>query len=400
MREDPLRIDVVEWIKKNAIALDTVEPNDNFSDLQPLKDILKDVQIVGLGEATHGTREFFTLKHRLIKFLVTELEFDTLAFETPSIGSINAWVRGADIDGRDALRGQSFLVWQTQEIFNLIEWMREFNLRGEHRVIDFVGIDCQISEQMVVEVIARLRATGLGTEEMDALQSSFHSLFSKTSPLDLQSTSAEIVLKLSLLKATAGAPGNSNCETQQLMEILVQGAELFALRADRRSYSRVRDRLMAENAARLVREGRKVIVWAHNGHVSRSYPPSRKTMGAYLNDYFAQNYYAVGFCFFKGVFSSNQRRLGESPEYCIARSPNEHIESLFHRIKQPRLFVDIRTVDGTSDVKRWWSLPQKMQGAGANFNEQRGLATYLVSTETYDGLIYLETTSSSRPLTE
>ena len=47
---------VKEWISQNAIPLKTVEAGHGFQDLQPLKKILKHVQVVGLGEASHGTR--------------------------------------------------------------------------------------------------------------------------------------------------------------------------------------------------------------------------------------------------------------------------------------------------------------------------------------------------------
>jgi erythromycin esterase len=57
------------WLATNAIRLKTVAAGHGFADLQPLKAMIGPARIVALGEATHGTREFFQLKHRLLEFL-------------------------------------------------------------------------------------------------------------------------------------------------------------------------------------------------------------------------------------------------------------------------------------------------------------------------------------------
>lgn len=56
---------VVEWMRTNAIRIATPEAGHGFADMQKLKQVVGDARIVSLGEATHGTREFFQLKHRM-----------------------------------------------------------------------------------------------------------------------------------------------------------------------------------------------------------------------------------------------------------------------------------------------------------------------------------------------
>jgi len=67
---------VLDWIRARAVPLATVEAGHGFADLAPLAAAIGDARIVGLGEATHGTREFFQLKHRLLEWLVSERGFD------------------------------------------------------------------------------------------------------------------------------------------------------------------------------------------------------------------------------------------------------------------------------------------------------------------------------------
>ncbi len=68
-------------IRAQAIALNTAEPGGADDDLLPFKQIVGDASIVGLGEATHGAHEFFTMKTRLIEYLVGTLGFTTIAME-------------------------------------------------------------------------------------------------------------------------------------------------------------------------------------------------------------------------------------------------------------------------------------------------------------------------------
>src|SRR5216684_6674973 len=71
----------VNWIRQHAVRLKTPEAGHGFADMHPLKKIIGNARIVALGEATHGTREFFQLKHRILEFLVAEQGFTVFAIE-------------------------------------------------------------------------------------------------------------------------------------------------------------------------------------------------------------------------------------------------------------------------------------------------------------------------------
>ena len=63
---------VSEWISKNAVPIKSVEAGNGFDDLKAVGDFVGDARIVSLGEPTHGNREVFQMKHRLLEYLVTE----------------------------------------------------------------------------------------------------------------------------------------------------------------------------------------------------------------------------------------------------------------------------------------------------------------------------------------
>src|SRR5215471_2254556 len=79
--ESPAPEELASWLKANAIALGSVQPDAGFADMAPLKAHLLNARIVAMGEATHGTREFQQLKIRMFRFLVEQLGFTVFGIE-------------------------------------------------------------------------------------------------------------------------------------------------------------------------------------------------------------------------------------------------------------------------------------------------------------------------------
>ena len=133
-----------EWIRANAIRLSTTEAGRGFADMQALKALIGNARIVSLGEATHGTREFFQLKHRMLELLATEMGFTIFSIEAnmPEAYRLNDYVLNGTGDPAELLRGMYFWTWNTEEVLEMIRWMRAFNASGRGRV-QFTGFDMQ-----------------------------------------------------------------------------------------------------------------------------------------------------------------------------------------------------------------------------------------------------------------
>jgi erythromycin esterase-like protein len=150
---------VKEWIGANAIRLTTAEARHGFSDMRALKKVVGNARIVSLGEATHGTREFFQLKHRMMEFLATEMGFTIFSIEAnmPEAYRLNDYVLKGEGDPAKLLKGMYFWTWDTQEVLDMILWMREFNQSGKGRV-EFTGFDMQtptVAAQIVRDFAAK-----------------------------------------------------------------------------------------------------------------------------------------------------------------------------------------------------------------------------------------------------
>ncbi|QRK12534.1 erythromycin esterase family protein [Archangium violaceum] len=131
-----------------TIPTTTVETGHGFSDLAPLVPVLAQVRVVGLGESTHGTREFFQLKHRMFEFLVSELGFTAFVLEANFTASaaVDHYVLTGEGAPARLLAGLQLWPWNTEEVLALIQWMRAYNADPAHpRKLRFYGMDATLS---------------------------------------------------------------------------------------------------------------------------------------------------------------------------------------------------------------------------------------------------------------
>jgi len=158
----PAQVDestLTAWMKRNARPFDTCTPSERVSDLRDLRTIVGNARIVALGEGTHGTREFFQLKHRITQYLATEMGFTVFAIEAnlPEAWRINDYVLGGPGDPRDLIKGMYFWTWNTEEVLEMVEWMRRFNASKRGR-IEFTGFDMQFPDTAAA-IVRRYLAT-------------------------------------------------------------------------------------------------------------------------------------------------------------------------------------------------------------------------------------------------
>jgi erythromycin esterase len=317
----------ISWIRQNAFPLKSVKAENGFEDLMPLKGILKDVQIVGLGEATHGTKEFFQMKHRMLEFLVKEMGFTVFVMEASYAGcsNINNYVLYGKYDATRALASQGMLVWDTEEVLDMIEWLRRYNqtVPDENKVrfkgIDFRSnyyggsfyiikqyikkVDPQLANQTdsLIGLVEKTDIQELNGINTDSCKNEFLKL------IDNFSLSKENYAQLSSIEEYK--------EVFQRLKIIGQSLTLNFCKGDNpqninTEKTRLRDYYMASNLIGIVQEEKpdtKYVLWAHNGHISKEEPLTEenpRVLGNYLKEAYGDKYYAFGFSFNKGSFQS------------------------------------------------------------------------------------------------
>ncbi len=158
--------EVLQALQVKAVQLKSLDAGEGLEDLQPLKPILYGKRIIALGEATHGTSEFFRMKHRLLVFFVTELGFRHFGMElSPQDGRIlNDYIQGRPADPKKVL----YWPWATQEVMDMLDWMRAYNAGVDPKQrITFHGIDPTVGERdpvMAQNVTSILQESGLDSK--------------------------------------------------------------------------------------------------------------------------------------------------------------------------------------------------------------------------------------------
>lgn len=137
---------IVKSIQSQAYPLKTIEPSKSFEDLKPLKKMIGSAQYVGLGENTHGSSEIFTMKFRLVKYLVTEMGFTNFTMEEDWGNGLklNEYIQTGKGNPREFLN----LLYPTDEIIAMIEWMKDYNANPSNKKkIQFIGLDLKELDQ-------------------------------------------------------------------------------------------------------------------------------------------------------------------------------------------------------------------------------------------------------------
>ena len=401
--------DFREWLQSNAIPFKTTEPESGFDDLMPLKEIIGDARIVALGEATHGTHEFFEMKHRIVEFLVKEMGFNIFAIEAnwPECNAINEYIHTGNGDPEELLHALRLWPWRTQEVLNMIEWMREHNENpGSAPSVSFFGFDMQSSMLARINVAHYLQKVDPEKNYLKEINSLL-----RCSGKDFQ----EVYDYLKSHQSTYEA-----ASSPEEFAFALQSARVCAQTADlEKGGFWARDQYMAENAAWLLTQGgpdAKIILWAHNGHVGIDavywkgispymgsityltrisiYP---KSMGTYLRYQYRDDMVVFGFMFHHGSFNAGGYEYRGIRAHHVGAPPEDSYEYHFASAGLPRFFLDLREVE-FSPVAEWMLEPHPFRTIGSLYSDSYSLSfffyDYALSTM-FDVVIYFEDTTPS-----
>lgn len=410
-------------LKENLIPLETVEASKGFEDMNILKEILKDKQIVAMGEATHGTREFFQMKHRMFEFLVGEMGYRVFAIEDDfaAVQAINEYILDGKGSAREAIKSITSWPWFTEEVLEMIEWMRKYNEDPNHeRKIKFYGFDMQHVYDNTRRILSYMKK---------ADEDIFSQFDSKL----------KYVKNNSVQTLTTGQLNEVKSNVKELQSIFDKNKEIFVKKTSQREYdlvaqqlkvlnqtieisilknkstvqigyesSDMRDRSMAENIKWIIdyesKFGNdKIMLWAHNAHVSKG-DFSWKIMGEHLYEEYKDKYYSIGFEFYSGDFNaysfdSSGKQIGNIQRFTMEKSNPKAFSSIFKDTEIPLSFIDFKSASKNEKVRKILEKKQLFHHIGSAYigvEEQ----SYVTQTpiRAYDGLIFIRDTSSTKVL--
>lgn len=397
----------VNWINENAIKIEDANPDTNltiFNKNVPQK--FANAKIFGFGETTHQGKEFFDLKTKFFKYLVETQDVKVFIMENSYISEapINEWISGGKGNVETIANNFSIGFWQTKEIVNLLEWMRNYNLnKNKNEQIRFYGMDIQIVQDINLEIrnVVKKYDVSVSEElllEVDKCVEKKVNYQESTDWADIQLPKLNKIESI-LLDFKKGMKNENSEEFNSAIRALNYLSQYTYYVQNHRNQDR--DLKMFENAKWIIEnksKNGKAFIWAHNEHINNLKAANyskRKiyNLGKHLKDYYKNDYYSVGFDFGTGKLDGFYSTKDEKPSwktYELKEPFEKTYAETFIEARDDIYFIDIsKALDGNASDFFEKKTKQLVIGGGG-FNPQTNHLYVKKFSEMYDGLIFVK----------
>lgn len=397
----------VPALERAAHPLRSTEPGGDTSDLRALSTMVGNAKVVGLGEATHGSHEFFTMKHRVFRHLVEEKGFTTFALELSwSAGlQIDEYLQTGKGDARQvAKQALANSPWDREEFVSLITWMRDHNRRHPGRTVHFMGDDIgapSINDEFFDRVTGYVRRNHpQSLPKLDKLYTGLRPIndvfaYLRKPPPERQRLAVKAQQALDLISGLKGSGGDAFDWAEQNARSIAQTTKFLTMDVtDPASVSasqRYRDQVMAQNITWWQRRtGHKILLSAQNDHVGyvagdrTTYP---KTQGSFLRDALGKNYTPIGFTFHQGSFLSKDAALtGDWKKFTVGAPDIDMNEHTLDKVRHRNFYFDVRRTSPTAHA--WLNVTRPTRNIGTQHPHPDA---HVAIARSFDVLIHLHT---------
>ncbi|HTX36627.1 MAG TPA: erythromycin esterase family protein [Bryobacteraceae bacterium] len=400
---------VAEELTRRAAPLNGMEGDTG---LDSFGRAVGDARIVALGEATHGTSEFYRLNQRLFEYLVRQKGFTVLAIEAnwPESLAVNRYIQTGEGDPRKVLAGMNFWTWYTEEMLDLIEWMRAYNQSpGKHATLTFTSFDMQFGHEAADKAVDYLkeyapdlagvaRAVYGEAYDIEAHRGALYDARAEGVAAQLASVAHEFDTRH---RELTEASGEEKWRDARQAAAVVQEACTLRIAGRGPGY---RDEAMAGNAEWIAGEAfprEKIVLWAHNAHVRTQGDP--KSMGTFLRERFGRQLYVVGYAFRRGGLRAKGPEGGTAADVKVfdaPPSPEGSGDAVLSGARLPLFFLDLSSVPAAGALGRWLAEPHLFHSVGSSWfpdDPDANLEPGVLSKQ-YNGLIFVEQGHAARPL--
>jgi erythromycin esterase-like protein len=348
------------------------------ADYDRLLDLVGDARVVLLGEASHGTHEFYRERARITRRLITEKDFTGVAVEAdwPDAYRVNCWVRwvGEDKTGHDALGDFERFprwMWRNRDVLDFVEWLRVHNreLSAERR-IGFYGLDLYSLFRSIEAVIgfleqvdpeaakrARYRYSCFEHFGEDTQAYGYAAEFGLTR--SCEDLAIEQLLELqrqarSLSSQDGTLPDDEFFYAEQNARLVKNAEEYYRTMFRGRITSwNLRDRHMAETLEGLLDHlerkhgGSKVVVWEHNSHIGDARATSMGESGEWnvgqlSRERFGDEAMLVGFSTYQGTVTAASDWDAPAERKQVRPGLAGSWEALFHELRERQFLLPLR----------------------------------------------------------
>jgi erythromycin esterase len=395
-------------------------------DLNPLMERIGSSSCVMLGEASHGTHEYYTWRTAITKRLILEKGFLFIAVEGdwPDCYRLNRYVKGyADQEKtavellREFNRWPTWM-WANWEIAALIEWLKDYNSnQPANKRVGFYGLDVYSLWESIEALIDYLedhdpKAAELARQAIKCFEPYGEDVHKYArAQFNIDSSCRKHVVKL-LAEIRAKVPvydhdPEAALNTEQNAHIAVNAEEYYA---DMMSFSEntwnLRDTHMIETLHRIFSfygAGAKGVVWEHNTHIGDARYTNMVEDGLFNIGQLAreklgnEDVVLVGFGSYQGTVIAGKRWGGLMDIMPIPAARDGSVEELLHQesAEDKLLIFDLLNEDEAGPKP----IPHRAIGVVYNpEREKQGNYVPTVFNRRYDVFIYLDKTTALHPM--
>ncbi|MGA7329459.1 MAG: protein-L-isoaspartate(D-aspartate) O-methyltransferase [Rhodomicrobium sp.] len=403
----------------------------SFTDLKEapiakLVDAAAGSRVVLIGEATHGTSEFYRLRAALTRRLIAEKGFNIVAAEAdwPDAARIDNYVRHKDIppDAWTAFSRFPAWMWRNEETRAFVDWLHRYNeaLPYDARTA-FYGLDLYslyVSASAVVDYleardpalaeIAKARYGCLTPWEADPAAYGHATLTG--SYRKCEGEVARVLIDLFKRRQSLSAKdGERYFDALQNARLVADAERYYRIMyyGSRASWN-LRDSHMFETLLQLVehrREPVKAVIWAHNSHAGNALATEMSSRGEYnlgqlCKAYFGNEAFLIGFGTHDGTVAAAHDWDGPMEIMSVRPAHPQSYEHNFHLTNLPGLILRLRS-DARSAFKDELSRPRLERAIGVIYRPDSELASHYFEASLptqFDAYIWVDHTNAITPL--
>jgi erythromycin esterase-like protein len=420
--------DALEVLRREALWF---EPTPDG--LRPLTDAIGDARLVLIGEASHGTHEFYSTRAEITKALIAERGFNLLAVEAdwPDAYRVNRWVRGVSEEAGPEAALDDFTrfprwMWRNDDVVAFVAWLRKHNVsQPVSQRTGFYGLDLYSLHRSIEAVLAYLRKVDpdaaeraryrYGCFEMfgeDPQAYGYASSFGLSRDCEKEVTSQLFELQRRALDY-ASRDGRIAADDYFFAEQnarLVANAETYyrTMFAGRAESWNVRDQHMMETLEALLThasqhgEPARAVVWAHNSHLGDARATQmgaggELNLGQLVRERYGRDAWLIGFTTHTGSVTA-ARNWGDPAERRHVRpSMAGSYERLFHDAGVAQFLLFLR--EGRVPETLWAERLERAIGVIYRPESER-LSHYFRARlpEQFDAVLHIDQTSALKPL--
>ncbi|MDH4091143.1 MAG: erythromycin esterase family protein [Cyclobacteriaceae bacterium] len=408
---------VVDYIRPRFIPLQTPV------DLDALLDQIDDAKVVMLGEASHGTHEYYAWRALISQRLIEEKGFNFIAVEGdwPDCYRVNRYVKnytGTEASAFEVLHAFDrwpTWMWANWEIVALAEWLYNHNVAlPVNKKVGFYGLDVYSLWESMEAIMVYLRSTDPAA--LKVAERAFQCFepykkdegtgYAYASLLVPEPCTKEVVTLLSEIqrKVQQYNSDHENVFSAEQNALIAYNAEKYyraMLQGGSKTWN-IRDSHMAETLERLLQfhgKDAKAIIWAHNTHIGDASATDMRYQGMHNIGEMARKQYGdkriflIGFGSYKGSVIAAPR-WGATPEYMsVPPAAEGSWEDILHKTGVQNGYLLLNDFEGTSLL----SDVIGHRAIGVVYNPEREkLGNYVPSriTDRYDAFVFLDQTKA------